>query len=127
MRTTMEEILRPPTEEEVSGALRRFAADLAAHYGERLDDLFLFGSRARQDHEPDSDVDVVVLLKDDDWRVFKEKMDIAGIATDTIVETGVHVQGWPVSRSDWEHPDRHTNPALIRNMRRDAKPIEWRS
>jgi predicted nucleotidyltransferase len=121
--TTMEEILRPPTDEEVVLALRRFAADLAAHYGERLAGLFLFGSRARGDNEPDSDADVVVLLEDGDWRFFREKMDIAGIATDTIVDTGVHVQGWPVSRSQWDDPRKHTNPALIRNMRRDAKPL----
>jgi hypothetical protein len=63
-------------------------------------------------------------LADGDWSAFREKMNIAGVATDTIVETGVHVQGWPVSRSQWEDPDKHINPALIRNMRRDAKTIE---
>jgi predicted nucleotidyltransferase len=121
---TLDDILRPPTEEEVETAVRRFAADLTAHYGARLRGLYLFGSRARGDHEPDSDVDIIVLLEDGDWRFFREKMDIAGIATDTIIETGVHVQGWPVSCAVWENPEAHTNPMLIHNMRRDAKPIE---
>lgn len=124
MTRTLDDMLSPATEGDVAGALRRFAADLRAHYGERLRGLYLFGSRARGDHTPESDVDVVVLLDDGDWRLFSEKMDIAGIATDTIVETGVHVQGWPVSCSVWENPAEHTNPTLIRKMRRDAKPID---
>lgn len=123
MTRTLADILNPPTEEDVAGALRRFAADLSAHYGARLCGVYLFGSRARGDHKPESDADVVVLLADGNWRSFGEKMDIAGIAADTIVETGVHVQGWPVSSAVWENPAAHTNPALVRNMQRDAKPI----
>jgi predicted nucleotidyltransferase len=119
-----EELRRPPTDEEVERALATFVSDVRRHYGDRLKGLYLFGSRARGDHRPESDVDVAVVLADGVWRPFCESMDIAGIATDTIVETGVHVQGWPVSRSTWEHPETHTNPALIRNMRRDARPLE---
>jgi uncharacterized protein len=36
---------------------------LQAHYGERLDRLVLYGSQARGDAEPDSDIDVLVVLK----------------------------------------------------------------
>ncbi|MBL0062906.1 MAG: nucleotidyltransferase domain-containing protein [bacterium] len=36
---------------------------LAAHYGERLSKLVLFGSQARGDAEEDSDIDVLVVLK----------------------------------------------------------------
>src|SRR3989304_409697 len=31
-------------------------------YGQRLRGVYLFGSRARGDHEPDSDVDVLIVL-----------------------------------------------------------------
>ena len=36
---------------------------LRAHYGSRLADLVLFGSRARGEEAPDSDYDVLVVLK----------------------------------------------------------------
>lgn len=36
---------------------------LSAHYGDRLAKLVLYGSQARGDAEPDSDIDVLVVLK----------------------------------------------------------------
>ena len=36
---------------------------LSEHYGDRLDRLVLFGSQARGDAEPGSDIDVLVVLK----------------------------------------------------------------
>jgi len=36
---------------------------LAAHYGERLAKLVLFGSQARGDADEDSDIDVLVVLR----------------------------------------------------------------
>jgi predicted nucleotidyltransferase len=43
--------------------LRRFRAALAEIYGERLERVVLFGSRARGEARPDSDYDVAVFLK----------------------------------------------------------------
>lgn len=42
--------------------LRRFRAALEVLYGDRLERVVLFGSRARGDHAPDSDYDVGVFL-----------------------------------------------------------------
>ncbi|MCC6475701.1 nucleotidyltransferase domain-containing protein [bacterium] len=36
---------------------------LSLHYGDRLAKLVLYGSQARGDAEPDSDIDVLVVLK----------------------------------------------------------------
>lgn len=126
MRTT-EDILRPPTEAEVEAALRRFAADLRRHYGDRLKGLYLFGSRARGDYEPFSDADVAVVLEDEDWELVGEVRQLARLAHDVLIETGVEVQGWPVSLAAWGEPARHPEPALVKAMRRDAKPIEAHS
>jgi uncharacterized protein len=124
---TVEDILRPPTEAEVEAALKRFAADVRRHYGDRLKGLYLFGSRARGDHEPFSDADVAVVLGDEEWELVREVRGLARLATDTLIETGVEVQGWPVSHAAWDHPESHPESALIEAMRRDAKPIEARS
>jgi len=44
--------------------LIRFRAALEALYGERLERVVLFGSRARGDARPDSDYDIAVFLHD---------------------------------------------------------------
>jgi predicted nucleotidyltransferase len=44
--------------------LARFRAAVVALYGDRLERIVLFGSRARGSARPDSDYDVVVFLKD---------------------------------------------------------------
>jgi uncharacterized protein len=44
--------------------LTRFRAALDAAYGDRIERVVLFGSRARGDHRPDSDYDVAVFLRD---------------------------------------------------------------
>lgn len=108
----------------VDRALRDFAHEVRRTYGGRLKGLYLFGSRARGDHTAESDADVAVVLADGDWRVWDEKMRLADIEYDIIVDTGVEPQGWPVSESEWRNPELHDNPPLVRAMRRDAKWIE---
>jgi predicted nucleotidyltransferase len=98
---------------EFSGAIRR-------HYGDRLAGLYLFGSHARGDHTPDSDVDVAVILADGKMDFWREKMTLADLAYQPIAESGIHLQGWPVASCAWQHPETHRNPALIRAMQRDG-------
>ena len=49
--------------------LREYRRSLEEIYGPRLLRLVLFGSRARGDAEPDSDIDVLIVLSEplDDW------------------------------------------------------------
>jgi predicted nucleotidyltransferase len=108
----------------VEGALREFVRAVRRTYGDRVKGIYLFGSRARGDHTADSDADVAVVLADGDWRIWDEKMRLADIEYDIIVDTGVEPQGWPVSESEWRNPELHDNPPLVRAMRRDAKKIE---
>jgi uncharacterized protein len=115
---------RPPRDDEAARALDAFVAAVRAHYGERVKDIVLFGSRARGDHKPDSDADVAVILVDGDWSIWREKMDLAGIAYDPLVEFGLYIQPWPIAQSEWLDSSRHRNPRFVENIHRDARSIE---
>ena len=71
----------------------------------------LFGSRARGDHRPDSDLDLAVVLRGERGDFIETKLAMAGIAFDVMLETGVPMWG-----DDLAHPERFINPTLIRNI-----------
>ncbi len=59
------------SEQEVA-ALDAYATALQAHLSDRLVDLWLFGSRARGDAHPGSDIDVLVVLDDPDAQALSD-------------------------------------------------------
>ncbi len=119
----VDDLLTLPDDATVDRALRDFADTLRPVYGERLRGVYLFGSRARGDHTPESDADVAVVLADGDWNYWDEKMRLADLEYDTIIATGAEPQGWPVRESEWLNPERHRNPELVRAMQRDARDL----
>jgi predicted nucleotidyltransferase len=54
----------------------------------------LFGSRARDDFQPDSDYDVAVFIRDPGaW--FDEVVRLAGLGTDILMDTGAVISAKP--------------------------------
>lgn len=104
-------------------ALAEYVAAVRRHYGPRLVDVLLFGSRARGDARPDSDADVAVILEDGDWQFWTEKMRLAGLAYDILLEHDLYIQPWPFPRSAWESPAKHPKQRLIESIRKDARPV----
>ena len=100
-----------PTERDVAFA---FLRKLAGTYD--VAEAILFGSRARGDHRPDSDLDLAIVLHGRRGDFIETKLDMAGIAFDALLETGVLVQPFPLWDGDLAHPDRFTNPSLIHNI-----------
>ena len=74
--------------------LKRFRAALDALYGDRIERVVLFGSRARGDAHEDSDYDIAVFLYDltDYWR---EADRIADIGTDILLDTREVINALP--------------------------------
>jgi predicted nucleotidyltransferase len=74
--------------------LSKFRAALDELYGNRVERVVLFGSRARGDAREDSDYDVAVFLKDlgDRWA---ESEKIAVAATNVLNETGAVIHAMP--------------------------------
>ena len=74
--------------------LRRFRAALDELYGDRIERVVLFGSRARGDAHEASDYDIAVFLKDltDRWREFHR---LADLRTDILADTGAFIEARP--------------------------------
>ena len=104
-------------------ALEDYVAAVRQHYGAQLIDIFVFGSRARGDARPDSDVDLAVILQDGDWRFWDETMFLSDLAYDATLDPGLWIQAWPVSRSTWEERDLRKLPFFVVGARPEAKPV----
>ena len=109
-----------PTERD---ALANYAASVRRHYGARLVDILVFGSRARGDARSDSDADVAVILEDGDWQFWEEKWLLAGLAYDVLLEHGLYVQPWPIPRSGWDSPTTHPKRRFIEAIQRDGRRL----
>ena len=86
--------------------------------------VIMFGSRARRDHGPDSDLDLAVVLNGRRGDFIDIKLDMAGIAFDVMMETGVLVRAFPLWDDDLSHPERFTHPGLIKNIAEDGIRLE---
>jgi predicted nucleotidyltransferase len=74
--------------------LTRFRAALAKVYGDRLERVVLYGSRARGDHRPDSDYDIAVFIKEP-GSFYDESGRIAAITTDILEDAGAVISATP--------------------------------
>lgn len=83
-------------------------------------DALLFGSRARHETGPESDADIAVLLRGEPGKRLDAALDMAGIAFDVMLETGVLVDALPLWEDEWAHPEHFGNPTLIKNIQQDG-------
>lgn|ERR1700722_17100477 len=83
--------------------LKRFRAELDKLYGDRIERVVLFGSRARGDARPDSDYDIAVFLRRSEsfWR---ETGRLAEIGTDILYDTGTVISAKPFPAGAYQKP-----------------------
>jgi uncharacterized protein len=72
--------------------LSRFRAALDELYGDRLERVLLYGSRARGDHRPDSGI--AVFIKDP-GTLGDELHPLASLTTDILLDTGAVISAIP--------------------------------
>jgi uncharacterized protein len=94
--------------------LKRFRGALDGLYGDRIERVVLFGSRARGDARTDSDYDVAVFLKGfaDRWQ---EVDRIIPLVTAILYEEGEFIHAMPHRAGSYE--DR---TPLMREIRREG-------
>ncbi|MBI3183746.1 MAG: nucleotidyltransferase domain-containing protein [Myxococcales bacterium] len=88
---------------EIPGAVRDAVLDLrarlGARFGERLRDFLLFGSYARGDWGPDSDVDVLVVVAELKER---ERREIFELAEEVFFDRLIHLSPLAFSTAEYE-------------------------
>ena len=78
------------TRKKTSALLAEFKTRLKTIYGERLKGVFLYGSHARDQGGPESDVDILIVL--DDWEHYAGEIDRTGaVASELSLAYGVSI------------------------------------
>jgi predicted nucleotidyltransferase len=89
------------------GALDAYIARLHNQYRDRLQRVVLFGSKARGDADAASDLDVLVVLDDGDWRL---RDAVALLAFEPMMEHGVVLSPLVVDTNHYVWWQRHNAP-----------------
>ncbi len=110
-------------EQEIADLLADLKRRLERRFGDRFIALYLFGSRARGDHEPDSDVDVAVVLDQKLPRPYGAKCQLLDDTYELMLATGYYIQPWALEKGALEHPDAHPSPQISRAVLRDGLRI----
>jgi uncharacterized protein len=80
--------------------------------------MILFGSRARGDHQPDSDADVAIVLREpiaDRWPLQRA---IAEDTFDILLDMGLYIEPWPIAEAALEQPQAFPDCELTKEILR---------
>jgi uncharacterized protein len=107
--------MRHPQLTPILHSLRQYLDNL---YGERLVSLILFGSQAKQEAQADSDIDILVVLKDDVDSWTENKLTGNGIA-ELCLDYSVLICCVFISETQF----RSQETALLRNISREGVSV----
>ena len=102
-----------------AGALEEFARQVRACLGANLVALKLFGSKARGDAEPDSDLDVLVLVV---GRRLEAEDAVLDIAFDVNLVHDVYISPRVIERAVLDHPVWRITP-FVQALEREGVPL----
>lgn len=91
---------------------------LAEIYGKRLNGLYLYGSYARGEERPGSDLDVAMIL-DNFERPWFEIQRTSQIVSDLSLEYNITISLIPLRAPDWKEKQK----PLVRNIHREGVAV----
>jgi predicted nucleotidyltransferase len=77
----------------------KFLRRALAGYGDRIECIILFGSVARGDAREESDIDILLVTKEEDFRL---RRALIGLAFDILLETGEDISVKALAKADFE-------------------------
>jgi uncharacterized protein (UPF0332 family)/predicted nucleotidyltransferase len=128
VRELREEYVSPSRPRDLSGlspnersAVQTFVARLHAQFGERIARMVLFGSKARGDSSPDSDIDILIVADPVDRQV---EAQISHLASEVDLDYEVLLNTHLLSRERWDDFTRR-RAALWFNVQRDGIELQF--
>ncbi|MBI3392998.1 MAG: nucleotidyltransferase domain-containing protein [Nitrospirae bacterium] len=101
--------------------LRGFVRGVSRDLGDLLEEIILFGSAARGSLKPDSDIDVLVVLK---RRSLSSSREVTRLATEMLLRYGRYLSVKIMTRRMFQNLLRLETPFML-NIRRDGKVL-WK-
>ena len=109
-------------------ALQDFMRRMSEDSHLNIDDIILYGSRARGDHETESDVDVAVIVEDDGTdkeRIRKIRYELVDHGYETMLalftkDISLRIHPLPIPKAHWDNPSLFRNPYLIQNIQQEG-------
>jgi predicted nucleotidyltransferase len=86
--------------------IQEFVRRMRRHYGERLEKVVLYGSYARGDFHAESDIDFLVILRDEEWSTSNEVRDIVDETYELALEQSVPISAKPVPARMFKESNR---------------------
>lgn len=97
--------------------MKELKEGLVRIYGDRLEELYLYGSYARGDARSDSDIDVMIVLNN--YESYGKETDRTGeLASNLSLEYGISISRVIMKELQWKKSDT----PLLRNIRLDGVP-----
>ncbi len=108
---------------ETVHAVNTFMAYLAKENLPGITRVLLYGSRARGDFDPDSDINLAVIfegpvLRDD--RRFVLQGHLSRIRTVAMRDADIEISAFAIWEEELREPDKQGTPALFHNINRDG-------
>ena len=100
---------------QIPEIIKKTSQEIKKIYGDRLDRIILFGSQARGDARPDSDIDVMIVLKNN-FNYFQESQRISEPIADLCLEYNVLISCAFATREQFQQ----RNTGFFRNIRREG-------
>ena len=97
--------------------IHEFAAKAREARGDAIEEIILFGSVARGDDRPDSDIDILVITAGEDFRL---REYLTGLVFDLLMQTGERLSVKVLSRADVA---AHRQYHFVRYVLRDGVAV----
>lgn len=101
-------------------AVRKFVRAVNERFPGMATRIVLFGSKARADSQAESDIDVLVVVRQEDWRISNA---ISTLAARISLEQGVLLGPIVIGQERWERMGREKF-SLYRNVAREGLVLE---
>lgn len=103
------------SQEQINQLLVELKSGLDALYGTRLRAVYLYGSYARREQDPESDLDILIILSA--YQSYGAEIEYTGeLISQLSLDYGVSISRKFLNETQW----KTINSALLRNIRAEA-------